>query len=266
LAGPVFYPFATAREALALYRDFATSIPDEVNTVAALMNSPDGDPLAAIVLCYNGDLAFGEKILRPLRSFGPPVADQVAPTPYRKVQTFFDEAFIRGRRYYFKSNFTRSISDEAVATLVEQFATAPSPLSMLYFQQLGNAANRVGATETAFSHRDALCEWGCDAVWLDPADDAANILWARQVAEAMRPFTSGTQILAAGTSCLPDELLDDREGDHDTGTLDILDKKIGQIEARYRNGRRPDFAKDYRVNTTGIRANTYGALPQSEAK
>jgi hypothetical protein len=148
----VFYPFAKAREALALYRDFATSIPDEVNTVAALMNSPDGDPLAAIVLCYNGDLAIGEKILRPLRSFGPPVADQVAPTPYRKVQTFFDEAFIRGRRYYFKSNFTRSISDEAVATLVEQFATAPSPLSMLYFQQLGNAANRVGATETAFSH------------------------------------------------------------------------------------------------------------------
>ena len=192
LAGPVFYPFATAREALALYRDFAMSIPDEVNTVAALMNSPDGDPLAAIVLCYNGDLAIGEKILRPLRSFGPPVADQVAPTPYRKVQTFFDEAFIRGRRYYFKSNFTRSISDEAVATMVEQFTTAPSSLSMLYFQQLGNAANGVGATETAFSHRDALCEWGCDAVWLDPADDAANILWARQVAEAMRPFTSGS--------------------------------------------------------------------------
>jgi hypothetical protein len=160
--------------------------------VAALMNSPDGDPLAAIVLCYNGDLAIGEKVLRPLRNFGPPVADQVGPTPYRTVQTFFDEAFIRGRRYYFKSNFTRSISDEAVATLVQQFATAPSPMSMVYFQQLGNAANRVRATETAFSHRDALCEWGCDAVWLDPADDAANIRWARQVADAMRPFTSGS--------------------------------------------------------------------------
>jgi FAD/FMN-containing dehydrogenase len=49
LAGPVLYPFAKAKEALARYRDFATSIPDEVNTIAALMNSPDGDPLAAIV-------------------------------------------------------------------------------------------------------------------------------------------------------------------------------------------------------------------------
>ena len=54
LAGPVLYPFALAKETLALYRDFATSTPDEVNTVAALMRSPDGDPLAAIVVCYNG--------------------------------------------------------------------------------------------------------------------------------------------------------------------------------------------------------------------
>jgi len=192
LAGPVLYPFAKAKEALALYRDFATSIPDEANTVAALMNSPDGDPLAAIVVCYNGSLEAGERVLQPLRSFGPPVADEVAPTPYCKAQTFFDEAFVRGRRYYFKSNFIQTISDEAIATLVEHFTTAPSPLSMLYFQQLGNAANRVGATETAFSHRNALCEWGCDAVWLDPAQDAANIRWAREVAEAMRPFTTGS--------------------------------------------------------------------------
>jgi len=42
------------------------------------------------------------------------------------------------------------------------------------------------------SHRDALCEWGCDAVWLDPAEDAANIRWAREVAEAMLPFTTGS--------------------------------------------------------------------------
>jgi hypothetical protein len=131
------------------------------------MNSPDGDPLAAVVVCYNGSVEAGERVLRPLLAFGLPLADEVAPMPYCKVQTLFDEAFIRGRCYYFKSNFTRSISDAAIATLVEHFVTAPSPLSMLYFQQLGNSANWVGATATAFSHRDALCEWGCDAVWVD---------------------------------------------------------------------------------------------------
>lgn len=192
LAGPIMYPFAQAQQALQLYRDFATSIPDEVNTIAALMTSPEGDPLAAVVLSYNGSIDAGEKVFQPLRGFGAPVADLVAPMPHRQLQTLFDEAFARGRRYYFKSNFTRAISDDAIATLVEQFATAPSKMSMVYFQQLGNAANRIGASDTAFSHRDALCEWGCDAVWLDPSEDAANIAWARQVAEAMRPFTSGS--------------------------------------------------------------------------
>jgi hypothetical protein len=38
----------------------------------------------------------------PIRTFGPPVADEVAPTPYCKVQTLFEEAFIRGRRYSLK--------------------------------------------------------------------------------------------------------------------------------------------------------------------
>jgi hypothetical protein len=65
-----------------------------------------------------------------------------APTPYCKVQTLFDEAFIRGRRYYFKSNFTRRIGDEMIDTLVEHFRAASSRLSMVYFQQLDDDVSR----------------------------------------------------------------------------------------------------------------------------
>jgi FAD binding domain len=148
LGGPVLYPFSKAKEALILYRDFAASIPDEVNTMGALLNSPDGDPVAAIAVCYNGSPDAGERVLRDIRAFGPPLADEIAPTPYCKIQTLFDEAFARGRRYYFKSNFTRRISDEAIDTLIEHFRAAPSQQSIVYFQQLGNAANRVGATAT----------------------------------------------------------------------------------------------------------------------
>ena len=85
---------------------------------------------------------------------------------YRQVQTLLDAATVRGRRYYSKSNLIRQISDGAIDTLIERFATIPSPLSIVYFQQLGNAANRVGPTATAFSHREALCEWGCLSSWL----------------------------------------------------------------------------------------------------
>jgi hypothetical protein len=49
LAGLVLYPFSKAKEALRLYREFATSIPDEVNTSGGLLRSPEGEPVAAIV-------------------------------------------------------------------------------------------------------------------------------------------------------------------------------------------------------------------------
>ena len=107
------------------------------------------------------------------------------------MQTLFDAATVRGRRYYIKSSFLQGISDGAIDTLVARFSAVPSPLSFMFFQQLGNAANRVGAEETAFSHRKALCEWGCLSSWADAADDGTNIRWTRELAEAMQPFSAG---------------------------------------------------------------------------
>jgi FAD/FMN-containing dehydrogenase len=192
LAGMVLYPFTKAKKVLTLYRDFATAILDEVNTVSVLLTSPAGVPVVAIAVCYNGSLDAGEKVLRPLRAFGPALADVISPMAYCQVQTLFDAAMVRGLRYYFKSNFMQRISDGEIDTLIERCATVPSPQSLVYFQQLGKAANRAGATATAFSHRDALCEWGCDAVWLDPAADSVHIQWTRAPSEAMRPFTTGS--------------------------------------------------------------------------
>ena len=191
LAGMVLHPFTKAKEALAYYRDFAKAIPDEVNTMGGLLTSPDGDLMAVIAVCYNGSLDAGERVLRPLREFGPPVADQIRPMAYREVQTQLDAAAVRGRRYYFKSSFMRSISDDAIDALIDRFANVPSPHTLVFFQQLGNAANRVGVRETAFSQRDALCDWGCQSSWVDPAADGLNIGWTRALAEAMQPFGSG---------------------------------------------------------------------------
>ena len=52
-----------------LYRDFATSIPDEVNTIGGLLTSPEGEAVAAIAACYNGSLQEGDKVLRRRQKF-----------------------------------------------------------------------------------------------------------------------------------------------------------------------------------------------------
>ena len=90
-----------------------------------------------------------------------------------------------------KATFVEAISDAAIDTLTAHFAAVPSPFSLIVFQQLGNAARRVSPEATAFYHRGAMYEWFVQGAWENPADDERNIQWARTVAAAMAPFTTG---------------------------------------------------------------------------
>lgn len=194
LGGLVLHPLARAKEVLRFYADFSSDIPDELNTVAALQYSPEGQPLVGIGVCYNGDLAEGEKIIRPLREFGPPIAGAIGPMPYGALQTMLDPAAPRGRRYYWKANLVESISADLVDELVEHFQRIPSPLSLVAFQQLGNAARRVGKDETAFSHRD--CAYDCVAIsgWQEPRDDEQNVHWTREFFDITKAYAHGMYV------------------------------------------------------------------------
>jgi FAD binding domain/Berberine and berberine like len=191
LGGMVVHPFERARDVLRLYSDFSRGIPDEVNTIGALLTAPEGFRVAAIAVCYNGSLEEGEKVLRPLREFGPPLVDQIGPMPYAAVQNMMDATFPRGRHYYWKASLMNRISDDAIDAMIEDFAAAPSPHTVVGFQQLGNAANRVGPDETAFSHRDAPYDFLMLSGWDDPSEADRNIQWTRELYRGIQPFLHG---------------------------------------------------------------------------
>ena len=191
LAGMVVHPFEKAKEVLKFYRDFSSTIPDEVNTMAGFITSPEGDPSVVILVCYNGPIEAGEEALRPLREFGPPLADLVRTMAYGDFQSMLDPGAPPGHQYYMKSLFVKDIGDEAIDTMVAYFAKVTSPLTSVLFQQLGNAVNRVGTNETAFVHRDARYEWTCLSHWIDPGESEVHLRWAREFAEAIHPFTTG---------------------------------------------------------------------------
>jgi FAD binding domain/Berberine and berberine like len=187
LAGLLIYPFDRAKDVLRFYGKFSREIPDELNTIAVLLTLPDGQKAAVIGACYNGDLAEGEKVLQPLRDVGPPMVVQLGPMPYVAVQSMLDASFPPGRQYYWKAHLMGEISDSAIDAMIDHFSRSPSPFTALGFQQLGNAANRVGPEETAFSHRDALYDFLMLSGWEDPSDAAANVEWTRDVYAAMQP-------------------------------------------------------------------------------
>ena len=151
----MIYPFEQAKEVLKLFRDLTTRAPDELAADAALMSLPDGVPVAGIVICYNGPIEEGERVIKPLREFGPPIMGEIGPMPYTAVQRMIDDPYPSGLQNYWKSNFMSELNDEAIDTLVAHCANRPSPMchGLIEFQ-LGGAISRVGEEETAFNHRD----------------------------------------------------------------------------------------------------------------
>jgi hypothetical protein len=65
LGGIIVYPRNQATEVLRFYRTFTQSAPEELTAYAGLLHTPDGMPAVAVVACYCGDLAEGERVLKP---------------------------------------------------------------------------------------------------------------------------------------------------------------------------------------------------------
>jgi FAD/FMN-containing dehydrogenase len=189
-AGMLVFPGPRAPEVLRRYRDVAMSAPDELTVFAALMTSPDGMPITAVLTAYNGPVAAGEAAVRPLRDLGP-VADQVAEMPYPALQSMLDEGFPSGLQVYWRSDFLKALPDEAIDMLCDRFNAITSPLSALLIEQFGGAVARVPADETAFAQRDALFNLAVISRWTDPATAETHTAWARQSSDSARPFASG---------------------------------------------------------------------------
>jgi len=192
LGGIVAYPFAMAKEVLRRYRDLTRTAPDELAADAVLITMPDGTPVAGIAVCYCGPIAEGERVLRPLRAFGPPLMDQLGPTSYIAVQKMIDAFYPPGIQNYWKASFLQELSDEAIDTTIAYCAKLPSPMCHAVIEdQLGGAVSRVDPGVTAFNHRDVQYSFLSLGVCTDPAEAMPCMQWARALWEAMQPFSSG---------------------------------------------------------------------------
>ncbi|MDI5983777.1 FAD-binding oxidoreductase [Halomonas sp. M4R5S39] len=188
LGGELVYPLERAGDVLRFYRDWSTTAPDEVRADATLLSGPEG-PVLDIKMCYCGPLEEGEAVLRPMRAFGAPLLDSVAPVPYARVQNLLTEVFQPGRLHYWKAGFMRAFGDDAIEALLEFFvADTPAPFAAIAIEHLGGAVGRVGAQDTAFAYRQAQHSVLVLRMWQDPADSAANIAWGRRCFRAVAPF------------------------------------------------------------------------------
>lgn len=192
-------------EALRFYRRYTSNLPDEVSSFAILAQVPavedfpeawHGRQAIWFFAVYTGDVDKGMQVLAPLRNYNTPIMDFSEPMPFVDVQSMLDEEYPSGDlRYYWKSLYLDTLTDEAIEQLVMLQAEDPSPLSTIDLWHLGGAMGRVDSDATAFSKRNAQYLMGVESNWEHAADDSVNIGWNRRVAQVMAPFSDGSQYL-----------------------------------------------------------------------
>lgn len=204
LAGPIYFPLEEAGDVLRFYREFIATAPDELTTILNLRRAPavaflpehmHGRPVVAIATCFAGPMEEGERLLRPLRRFGRPLLDLIAPKPYVKNQSMFDPAVPHGLHYYWKSLEVPPLADEVIDLVVEHSMRITSPLSYTVIFQQGGAVARIGEDKTAYSHRVAAHNININAVWR-PGDPLAqeHVRWTREFFGALEPHQVGVYV------------------------------------------------------------------------
>ncbi len=198
--GPVLYDIGDTGEVLRWYRDLLPTLPRELSGWFAVLTIPPAAPFpeelwgrkaCAVVWCYTGDLSKSDEVFKPLTEFGSPILVGVHEMPFPMLQGAFDALYPAGLQWYWRADFFREISDEAIAAHERFGADLPTGHSTMHLYPIDGRVNDVAQSDTAFAYRDVT--WGGVIVGVDPEPSNAKILkdWVIDYWEALHPTSAG---------------------------------------------------------------------------
>ncbi|ELZ20478.1 FAD linked oxidase [Haloterrigena salina JCM 13891] len=192
--GPEVYAFfvwfdaGDAATVMDRYLEWTADAPREAGVLAFAAHVPEleefpeetwGEPAIAMLGSYRGDLEDADAVFQSLRESATPTVDFSGPMAYADLQSLLDEDYPDGLRYYWKSIYLTDVTDGVVEIMLRYNESTPSALSTIDLWHLDGAVGEVPPDATAFRHRDKPYMLTIEANWEDPAEDDANVDWAR---------------------------------------------------------------------------------------
>jgi hypothetical protein len=126
-----------------------------------------------------------------MRAVGTPVLDHVGPMPFPVLQGLFDPLLPPGLQWYWRADFAKEFTADAVAKHLAHARAMPAGLSQVHIYPIDGAAHRVGTGDTAFSFRDANFAVVIVGVDPDPSNKHAITDWCKGYFDALHPYSAG---------------------------------------------------------------------------
>ena len=199
--GPMFWPIEESEQILRAYRDFILAAPNEVYCYFAFLTVPPVPifpaelhlkKMCGLLWCNIGDTTLSTKdAFDSFRKLSKPALDYTGPMPFAALQSLFDPLYPKGLQWYWKADFVKDLTDEAILLNVKYGNKLPTPQSTMHLYPINGQAHKKKNEDTAFSYRDA--NWAQVIVGIDPDPDNGEKLstWTREYWTALHPFSAG---------------------------------------------------------------------------
>ncbi|WEK17801.1 MAG: FAD-binding oxidoreductase [Candidatus Pedobacter colombiensis] len=198
--GPILYELSEAEEVMKWYRELIKDAPDDLNGFFAFLTVPPAAPfpehlhlkkMCGIVWAFTGPMENAEKTFKPIRSFKTPALDFVGPLPQPVLQSMFDGLYPPGLQWYWRADFVKELSDEAITAHIRFANELPTMHSTMHLYPINGAASRISKTDTPWSYRDATWAMVIVGVDPDPVNKEKITTWTKQYWEALHPYSAG---------------------------------------------------------------------------
>ena len=197
-AGPIFWDANHARKVMATYREFIASAPEELGLFVGLKTVPPTDPFpqehwnkraCALIGAFNGPVAEGQKLMTSLLEKLPaPLFNWMGEMPWPAINGLFDPFFPKGLQWYWKGDFVKTLTDEAIDVHIANALKAPTPFCLMHLYPIDGAVRRVAKDGTPWAARDASWSMVIAGISPDAKDAAALRAWGRGYWESIHPF------------------------------------------------------------------------------
>ena len=189
--GMLFLP--ATPDAVAGFISEAEAAPEELSTIANIMNGPPmpflpveyhGKMIIMAMLVYAGDARSGERAIAPFRALASPITDMVKPMSYPEIYAPEEGEYhpLAASRTMFVDKIDRPVAE----MILDRLTSSNAMMAVAQLRVLGGAMSRVPVDATAFAHRNSRIMVNLAALYEKPEEKPIHEAWVADFAAALQ--------------------------------------------------------------------------------